>query len=190
MKDLYFDNYEDLALSIAYRYDSLTDEYSDVSVIAKYNEAKEIIKELLCLGYDIASIDIQREEFDEYWDEYIISLNYDGVWCEKYKRENGYLEEDSDVTYISNECNSAVIPYIKSKSIYAFSIGNDDNTKDVCVCDIDFTCDNCELKESNDKKTSVSQDNDNYKITVKCKLNAVEAMKLIDDVERRMLRPN
>lgn len=75
------------------------------------------------MGYDIASIDLHREEFDEYWDEYIISLNFDGVWCEKFKRSNGYFNDVSEITYISNECNSACIPYVKSKEIYAFEIG-------------------------------------------------------------------
>lgn len=123
MKTLYFNDIESLCCDIADRYDSQVDEYDDISVIAKYTEAKEIVKELLCMGYDIASIDLHREEFNEYWDEYIISLNFDGVWCEKFKRSNGYFNDVSEITYISNECNSACIPYVKSKEIYAFEIG-------------------------------------------------------------------
>lgn len=153
MKDLYFEDIEELACDIADKYDSLTDEYADVSIIAKYDEAKEIIKELVCMGYDIASLDIHREEFEEYWDEYIVSLNFDGVWCEKYKRDKGYFEEDSAVTYISNECNSAVIPHVKSKMVYAFEIADaadesdDDCEIDCCDCIGNHVC------EKSDDKT-------------------------------------
>ena len=83
MKRLHFDTFEDLANNILEKYNSLDDEYGDVTIVAKYDEAKEIIKELLCVGYNIASIDINNPEHDNYFDEYFISLNFEGVWCEK-----------------------------------------------------------------------------------------------------------
>lgn len=170
MKDLYFGDIESLVCDIADKYDSLTDEYADVSVIAKYDKAKEIIKELLCMGYEIASIDIHREEFEEYWDEYIISLNFDGVWCEKYKRDKGYFEEDSAVTYISNECSSAIIPHVKSKMVYAFEICDEDEYAeeyDDCECDCCDCVGNNVCEKSDTKETSDSKDSERYYINDK-----------------------
>lgn len=174
MKTLYFNDIETLCCDIADKYDSQTDEFADISIIAKYDEANQIIKELLCMGYDVASIDLHREEFEEYWDEYVISLNFDGVWCEKFKRDNGYFNEDSNITYISNECNSASIPYVKSKKVYAFEVGESSDSE----------------KESEDSHVTEYDTKDGYHVTVKCDLDADEALKIIEDMEKRIIRMN
>ena len=64
MKQLQFEDYEELACDIVDTFDNIEDEYGEVSIIAKYNEAKEIIKELLGLGYDIASVELHKVEFE------------------------------------------------------------------------------------------------------------------------------
>ena len=58
IKQIYFNDYEDLACDIADKYDSLNEneDYRDVAIIAKYEEARQIIKELMCIGYDLHSI--------------------------------------------------------------------------------------------------------------------------------------
>lgn len=173
MKTLYFNDIEALCCDIADKYDSQTDDFADISVIAKYDEANKIIKELLCMGYDVAGIDLHREEFEEYWDEYVISLNFDGVWCEKFKRESGYFNDISEVTYISNECNSACIPHVKSREVYAFEI---DEKKDI------------EDSVKTDSETSDSKDV--YRVSVKCDLDADEALYIIKDMENRISRMN
>lgn len=134
MRNLYFDDFEDLACDIADTYDSLKGEdYEDVAIIAKYEEARQIIKELLCIGYDIHSINIIDEEYGEYDAEYIISIYDDEIWCEQMLRENGYITDDSPVMYILDNCSSKVIPYCKGKNVFEVTVGEDD-------CD----CDECE----------------------------------------------
>ena len=134
MKNLYFDDFEDLACDIADTYDSLDGEdFEDVAIIAKYEEARHIIKELLCIGYDIHSINIIDEEYGEYDAEYIISIYDDEIWCEQMLRENGYITDDSPVMYILDNCSSKVIPYCKGKNVFEVTVGEDD-------CD----CDECE----------------------------------------------
>ena len=129
MKRLEFENYEEFACEIADTFGSLEDEFGDVSIIAKYEEAKEIIKELLCIGYNVASIELHREKFENYYDEYIIGLNHEGVWCEKFKRSTGYFSDESNVIYIMDNCSSTVISYCKSKNIYEVSIGDIDDSE-------------------------------------------------------------
>lgn len=126
MERLQLENYEELAWNISDSFENLKDEYGDISIIAKYNEAKEIIKELLCIGYDIASIELHREDFENYCDEYIVSLNFDGVWCEKFKRDTGYFEDESNIMYIMDNCSSNVISYCKSDNLYEVSVCEDD----------------------------------------------------------------
>lgn len=125
MKQLHFESYDEFVYEITDTFNSIEDEFGDVSIIAKYDEAKEIIREFLIVGYDIASVELYKEEFENYYDEYAIGLNSDGIWCEKFKRKNGYFINDSSVIYIMDNCSSKVIPYCKSNSIYEVSVCDD-----------------------------------------------------------------
>ena len=137
MRNLYFDDFEDLACDIADTYDALDyDDEEDIAIIAKYEEARQIIKELLCLGYDLHSVEIHDDLWENYDAEYVISLYEDEVWCEPMLRDNGYLTDDSPVIYVLDNCSSKVIPYCKGKTVYEVSVGDDD-----CGCN---ECDDCE----------------------------------------------
>ena len=138
MKNLYFDNFEDFSCVIADKFDELYKEnFEDIAVIAKPDEAKEIFKELVCMGYDICNITYERIDWDGYDDEYILSMNHDGIWLEKFKREDGkYLTDESTITYILDNCSSKVIPYCKGKIVYEVTVGDYE-----CGCD---DCEDCE----------------------------------------------
>ena len=135
MERLKFNDYEDLACDIADTYDALDYDEEDVAIIAKYEEARQIVKELACIGYDLHSIDID-DEFDGYNAEYIITLYDNEIFCEPMLRENGYLTDDSPVMYILDNCSSKVIPYCKGENVYEVTVGDDE-----CGCD---ECDECE----------------------------------------------
>ena len=139
MKNLYFDDFEDFACAVADAYDSLDGEdFEDVAIIAKYEEARQIIKELLCLGYDIHSLEIHDDLWENYDAEYVISLYDNSIWCEPMLRENGYIDEDAPVIYVLDNCSSKVIPYCKGKIVYEVTVGKEDDE-----CDYD-ECDDCE----------------------------------------------
>lgn len=160
MKNLYFDDFEDLACSVADTYDSLEGEdFEDVAIIAKYEEARKIIKELLCIGYDIHSINIIDEEYGEYDAEYIISIYDDEVWCEPMLREKGYITDDSPVIYVLDNCSSKVIPYCKGKTVYEVTVGIDEDDE----CD----CDECECACKKDDKPATTSIKSTYKINNK-----------------------
>ena len=135
MKNLYFDDFEDLACDIADTYDSLDGEdFEDVAIIAKYEEARQIIKELICIGYDISNIELHEVDWDNYDAEYIISLYDNSIWCEPMLRENGYIEEYSPVIYVLDNCSSKVIPYCKGETVYEVTVGIDDKDECECAC--------------------------------------------------------
>ena len=198
MKQLYFEDFESLVCDITDIFDALEDEFSDVSVIAKYDEANKIIKELLCLGYDIASVELHMEEYEEYWDEYILSLSSDGIWCEKFKKETGYLTSESNVIYIMDNCSSNVIPYCQSENMYEVSVGDSDakeseehsymvNGKPVDKEAFDNYVSKFVPVSNLDDEEDNTPDNNDYSITVKCNLDAHEALGIIKDMERRMM---
>ena len=85
---------------------------------------------MLCIGYDIHSINIIDEEYGEYDAEYIISIYDDEIWCEQMLRENGYITDDSPVMYILDNCSSKVIPHCKGKTVYEVTVGDDDSEDD------------------------------------------------------------
>ena len=135
MENLYFDDFEDLACAVADTYDALDyDDEEDVAIIAKYDEARQIIKELLCLGYDIHSVEIHDDLWENYDAEYVISLYENEVWCEPMLRENGYIEEDAPVIYVLDNCSSKVIPYCKGKVVYEVTVGDEECSCDDCEC--------------------------------------------------------
>lgn len=183
---LYYDDMESFVGDVADQYDKRKDELDDISIIAKYNEAKEFIKDLLFIGYDLFSVEINDVEYDGYDDEYIISLYDKSVYCEPFKRDTGYIHEDSTITYISNECNSKCLDYVGSNKIYAFEIG-DEQKIDVDLdsefeleFDCDEDCENCPMCDDDSR--------DNYTVTIKANVDADEAMKTIEEMEKRINR--
>lgn len=183
MQNVYFEDYEDLARDIADKYDSINklEEYKDVAIIAKYEEARQIIKELMCIGYDLHSIVIHDVEYDGYEAEYIISLYDDELWVEPMMRESGYITDDSPIMYVLGNCSSKVIPYCKGKVMFEVTVGEEE-------CDCDECCGCCECDDN--KELDVKSDDDGYSITVRYNLDADEAMEMIKDMENRMERMN
>ena len=134
MKNLYFDDFEDLACDIADNFDMVKDDFGDIAIIAKYEEAKEIIAKLSCIGYSLESIRMSRPECKNYHEEYLISLNNDGIWCEEMKSDGKYLTDESTITYILDNCSSKVIPYCKGKIVYEVTVGDDEDDCDSSEC--------------------------------------------------------
>ena len=64
MERIEFETYEDFVCEVSDKLDIVrkVDEYENVAIIAKYDEANAIVRELLCMGYDIASIHLGKEE--------------------------------------------------------------------------------------------------------------------------------
>ena len=114
------------------------DEFGDIAIIAKYEEAKEIIAELVCIGHSLVSIRMSRPEWDDYCDEYIISLNHDGIWCEPMKVDGKYISDESTMIYILDNCSSNVIPQCKGNILIEVGIADEEE------CNCDGCCGCCE----------------------------------------------
>lgn len=154
MQNVYFDDFEDLACDVADKYDSINklEEYKDVAIIAKYEEARQIIKELMCIGYDLHSIVMHDVEYDGYEFEYIISLYDDEIWVEPMMRDSGYITDDSPIMYVLGNCSSKVIPFCKGKVIFEVTVGEEECDCDECQCA-------CTDKDTDDSEsTHISRD--------------------------------
>lgn len=161
IKTLHFENYEDFACAVSDTYDRVKsdDEYNSVDIVAKYEDVKEIIRELVGIGYGIAFIDkFGNPEWDGYDDAFVISLLDDEIWCEPVKRDNGYIFIEADVVYIFDDCNSKIIPKIESDEIYEVEIGNEYD-------DCDGDCENCNCPNETYLHTSEDEDGNTHGFT-------------------------
>lgn len=135
MKLKNFEDYNEFTLKISNTFNSLDCGYDNISIIAKYSEAKKLLKELLCMGYDISTINLESEEISGYSDEYIISiLNIDGensVWCDKFKDKDKYFDDEATVTYIMDNCSSKVIKHCKANIMFEVHIGEEDDVDSI-----------------------------------------------------------
>lgn len=98
MKILHFDDYEDLVITVSEKYDEVkkNDDLDSIDVVGKYEDIKEIMANLITFGYGIALItDFAYPSWDNYEDEFILSINDNEVWCEPAKRDNGYIYSEA-----------------------------------------------------------------------------------------------
>lgn len=137
-----YDSILELCEDVVDTYESLNrfpsdEDTSDISFIAKYDEAKEIISYLCKLEYDIAFCQLADPEYDGYIDEYIITIYEGEIWCEPLKRNDEYIYDESDFLYILDNCNSKVLEKCDSKHIFEVSIEDeyfeDDSCSDECI---------------------------------------------------------
>ena len=138
-KDLNFEYIEELVGYIVEEVEN--DEDAFVTVIAKFDEAKEVLKSIMTYDdVDFESLQIESPIMDNYCDEFVISLwMNDGVLeigCEKLKDEEGcYTNPCGDVVFLFSNCSSKIIPLCEGSDLYFVNI------EDECNCDEE--CDEC-----------------------------------------------
>lgn len=140
METIYFEDALDFAVSVDSMYENVLNkaDFADISIIAKYKEANEIIKSLINIGeYDIYSFNNfinPNHSPEEYSDEYIISIMNSELYIEPFKQDDDYIGDESKYIYVLSNCSSKVLSHLESDNIYEVVIGEED-------CD----CENCKL---------------------------------------------
>lgn len=141
MERLEFNDYEDFACEIADIFDDIckNDDFNDIAIIAHYDEANQIIREILCLGYDLNTIELKNPELGYDDVPYVISVcgidSEHEVWCESMIRDDGkYIEDESSVIYVLDNCSSEVLKYLDSECIFEVSVSDDECNYNKCEC--------------------------------------------------------
>lgn len=134
-------DHEEFACAVSDVFDAIKDEdeYNDIAIIAKYEDARHIIKELLCIGYDLRNIRLHDCIAQRYDKEFIISLFHDEIWCEPMFQEIDYINDESAVVYVLDDCSSKILEHLDSDCIFEVSIGEEDED-----CECDECCDCCQ----------------------------------------------
>ena len=141
MERLEFNDYEEFACEVADTFDYIrkNDDFDDIAIIAHYDEAKHIIREILCLGYDLNSIELKDPELGYDDVPYVISVcgidSEHEIWCEPMIRDNGkYIDDESSVIYVLDNCSSEVLKHLDSECIFEVGIGEKECSCDECEC--------------------------------------------------------
>lgn len=148
MEKKQYENIMEFCEDLVDTYECLDDEDNmGVSVVAKYEEAKEIISCLCMFDYDIHSIEVSPVECNGYSDEYLITLLDGEINCEKNKIDDRYFHTESEYTYVFDDCNSNCLRYIHSDKVYEVSIFDEedfeleDEFEDDCDCAVSVDSD-------------------------------------------------
>lgn len=175
---IHFDYIEELCDEVLNRLNE--DDETSVSVIGTYEGVRAFIKEFMTYDeVEFKSLVIDDPEYDNYYDEYIVGIwNDDGKVlfnCEPAKRNDRYINCEGNVLYLLDDVKQTVLNTCEYDEIYFVIIGEDEFEED---CDECNCC--CEDKSSQD----------NWAINVTCNLDTKEANKLIDEMEKKLLRVN
>ncbi len=138
MNRLDFDCPFDLADTITALLGDINDDYPVISVYGKYDVIKDILEDLIMSGVSIAN-EIELQDYDvSYYDkEFAIYLTKNGVNVEKTWNDGAYYYGSADISFIHEDCNSKLIKYVDSKTIYEFGYDEDDYDDD---CDFYDEC--------------------------------------------------
>lgn len=179
-----------------------------ISVYGKYDVIKTILEDLITDSFSIAN-EIELEDYDvSYYDkEFVLYVTEDGVNVEKIYYDDKYLYCGGNISFVHEDCSSALLKYLESDKIYEFGYDDenedeDDSEDKYSDCCHDYTVngqkvdkktfDNYVSKFAPDKviEPDAKSGNGDYSISVKYNLDANEALEIIDDMERRMAHIN
>lgn len=127
--------------------DNLTEyNYPVVAVYANYEVAKELVEALIMSGNGIGGIlELESYEMSNYDKPFVIYLTEDGVTCEKIYRDGVYYRGESDIAFVHEDCNSAILDYIYSDVALEFGFTGecemDEEELDDLECDCNCDCD-------------------------------------------------
>lgn len=176
-------NVEDTFDIAKFMYDKIMHGYNDVMFVGLYEDATEVIKELLC--YDetkVFNIEIEPEDSDGYDMEYYVYIDEDfNIWCSKayYFEKNIYLYTEAKCVLIADDCNHEILNHIGSDEFYEVSYLVEENDTDYnfdykpedpcdgncCGCGLDCRPDLDENPVGNDTKNVKESNHESSTVT-------------------------
>lgn len=148
---------------IASKYDEKYEKDNDFSVgiVAYYDEMKYILTDLIEAGYGIKSIEICDPEFDNYIDEYVLTIVENEIYVEPLKNEKGYLLYEENILYVLENVKHKCLDSALYDQCYEVDI--DDEKEYSLTCNGDCAC--CDEYCSDDKEVTEQKDNNMHTIS-------------------------
>lgn len=184
------EDYEDVFGLIGNALFQLENDTDYIAVYSKRDLISFLFTEMLKDGYDFGYADFDM--LDESLSDriYLMLIRRDCTISVEpaISKGNVVIGHDAKVAFIDmDECKQNVVDYCvnSNKNVVMFGYSDDEE----CECDYCDCVGNHVCKESEDK-TDISCDKDGLKVTVKCDLDADEALEIIRDMESRMVHIN
>lgn len=138
------------------------DPLNDVTVIAKYDEMREIFAELIRDGYECMSVDtFHPVDFDGYDGEYVLMIYDNELWLSLARNKEGVYYDNCGASkvFILDNCSSKVIQTVDADNAFEVNIEEleEDDEESIC-CDC---CEKCKpvaeiLKDKDDNVCGVT----------------------------------
>lgn len=169
----------DYAIKIHDKICDYDDSNNNITFVAKYVEAREIINYMIAEGYDLRFADFSEPEdqVHGYQDEFYVMISRDELFVEPAKVDGKYLDCEDGVVFIIEGVSSAILEHIKGDLVYdvAFNV-NEDTERD-------GDCENYALG-NHDELTALNENREKHVYTV----NGKEVSKSeYDDAKREVL---
>lgn len=151
MKKYEFKSVEDFTYKLAQKYEHYEKQDNDfvgVSVVSHYSTMIGILNNLV-KGYAFEMYDISISSTDSvrYADEWILTIDDEGkIWLHEAKYESGYIYDESNITFVHSDVNSAFIIKNQGQNMVEFDFINRDEIKIICDNYSSFQCNICEAK--------------------------------------------
>ena len=157
MDRLEFNCVFDLADTLQAMLGDVVDDYPLISVYGKYDVIKSLLEDLIMSGVKIAN-EIELEDYDvaHYDKPFVLYLSTYGANVEKAYRDGSYLYGAGNISFVHEDCNSKLLPYVQSDVIYEFGITDEDDE-----CD----CEECQCA-CKDKEIAIETDGDMHGFSV------------------------
>lgn len=112
---------------------------NDVTVIAKYDEMREIFAELIRDGYECMSVDaFHPVDFDGYDGEYVLMIYDNELWLSLARNKEGVYYDNCGASkvFILDNCSSKVIQTVDADNAFEVNIkeAEDDTCCGCCDC--------------------------------------------------------
>lgn len=164
MNTLKFITVEDFCDFVTDALCEITDEelLNDVTIVAKYEEMKEIFSELIRCGYECTSVDaFHPPDFEGYNDEYLLLIYNNELWLALARDDAGTYYDNSDASkvFILDNCSSKVISTVNPDNAFEVNIEElEENDEESMCCDC---CKKCKpvaeiLKDKDDNVCGVT----------------------------------
>ena len=183
MNRLDFDCPFDLVDTITALLGDINDDYPVISVYGMYDVIKDILEDLIASGVSIAN-EIELQDYDvAYYDkEFVLYLTVNGINVEKIWHDDTYYYGSADISFIHEDCNSKLLSYVDSKTIYEFGYDGDE-----CDDEDECSCDECECTCKKDKNpTTTIASKSTYSVNGK-KVDKDTYEKILNELDEKYL---
>jgi len=107
----------------------IDDSYPLIAVYGKYDVIREILEDLIAEGFSIAN-EIELEDYDvSYYDkEFVLYVSENGINVEKTFIDDKYYYGGGNISFVHEDCSSALLKYIESDRVYEFGYSDESDS--------------------------------------------------------------